>query len=62
MKDFNKEKRYERAKERVEELKKFYNNLFSYVIIIGFLAGLNYYQNEWRYAWFLWLHSVGELV
>ncbi|PKV50370.1 2TM domain-containing protein [Aquimarina sp. MAR_2010_214] len=54
MKDFNKEKRYERAKERVEELKKFYNNLFSYVIIIGFLAGLNYYQNEWHYAWFLW--------
>ncbi len=54
MKNFEEQKRYERAKERVDELKKFYNNLFSYVIIIGFLAGLNYYQNEWRNPWFLW--------
>jgi len=54
MKNLEEQKRYERAKERVEELKKFYNNLFSYIIVIGFLAGLNYYQNEWRYAWFLW--------
>ncbi|MHA7057733.1 2TM domain-containing protein [Aquimarina sp. M1] len=54
MKDFEEQKRYERAKERVDELKKFYNNLFSYVIIIGFLAGLNYYVNQWSYAWFLW--------
>ncbi|MDH7447086.1 2TM domain-containing protein [Aquimarina sp. 2201CG14-23] len=54
MKDFEEQKRYERAKERVDELKKFYNNLFSYIVIIGFLAGLNYYLNEWRNAWFLW--------
>ena len=54
MDNYNEQKRYERAKERVFELKKFYNNLISYVIIIAFLAGLNYYQNEWRYPWFLW--------
>ncbi|WP_025740094.1 2TM domain-containing protein [Aquimarina pacifica] len=54
MKTFDEQKRYERAKERVIELKKFYNNLTSYIIVIGFLAGLNYYQNELNYAWFLW--------
>jgi hypothetical protein len=54
MKDYNEQKKYERAKSRVEELKKFYNNLLSYILVIGFLGGLNYYQNEWRYAWFLW--------
>ncbi|MBP2833436.1 2TM domain-containing protein [Aquimarina sp. U1-2] len=54
MKTFEEQKRYERARERVEELKKFYNNVISYVLVIGFLAGLNYYQNEWYYPWFLW--------
>ena len=55
MNDFNEQKRYEYAKNRVEDLKKFYNNLISYIVIISFLAGINYYQNEWRYAWFLWV-------
>ncbi|WP_109852179.1 2TM domain-containing protein [Aquimarina sp. AU58] len=55
MKDFEKVKRYERAKERVEGLKKFYTKLSVYIIVISFLAGLNYYENEWRHAWFLWV-------
>ncbi|WP_459212669.1 2TM domain-containing protein [Aquimarina rhabdastrellae] len=50
----NDHKAYERAKERVDELKKFYNNLFSYLVFICFLAGLNYYVNELRNPWFLW--------
>lgn len=54
MKDFNEQKRYERAKKRVKELKKFYKNLTSYIVIISLLAGLNYYQNEWRNIWFKW--------
>ncbi|MBQ0732683.1 2TM domain-containing protein [Aquimarina celericrescens] len=54
MKNFEEQKKYERARERVTELKKFYNNLISYVLVIGFLAGINYYQNEWHYPWFLW--------
>ncbi|WP_062058745.1 2TM domain-containing protein [Aquimarina longa] len=54
MDNFSEQKRYERAKARVEEIKKFYNNLISYILVIGFLAGLNYYQNQWYYAWFLW--------
>ncbi len=48
------ENKYQRAKERVEELKKFYGNLTSYAIVITGLAILNYWTNEWRYMWFLW--------
>ncbi len=54
MKDFSKENKYFKAKERVEELKKFYGNLTSYVIVISLLAVLNYWTNSWRYMWFLW--------
>jgi hypothetical protein len=54
MEDYRRENKYLRAKERVEELKKFYGNLTSYFIVITFLAVLNYWTNEWRYMWFLW--------
>ena len=54
MEDRNKESKYLRAKERVEELKKFYRNLTSYAIVISGLAALNYYVNGWSYMWFLW--------
>lgn len=54
MEDFSKENKYIRAKERVEELKKFYGNLTSYVIVISGLAALNYWIDGWRYMWFLW--------
>ncbi len=54
MEDFSKENKYLRAKERVERLKKFYGNVTSYILVISFLAAINYYDNEWRYAWFLW--------
>jgi hypothetical protein len=50
----NRESKYLRAKERVEELKKFYGNLTSYIFVIGVLAIINYFTNEWRYMWFLW--------
>ncbi len=43
-----------RAKSRVEELKKFYSGLISYALVIGMLAAINYYIDEWRYPWFLW--------
>jgi len=50
----SKENRYLKAKEKVQEIKNFYTSLIMYVLVIGFLAGLNYYTNEMRYAWFLW--------
>ena len=55
MEDLNKETKYLRAKERVDNLKKFYGNLMSYIIVIAFLAILNYWTDEWRYMWFLWV-------
>lgn len=53
--DFNKDhNRYVRAKERVEELKKFYSSLLWYVIVISMLAFINWYTNDFAYMWFLW--------
>jgi len=49
-----KENKYIRAKERVDELKKFYSHLTSYVLVITGLGALNYWVDGWRYMWFLW--------
>lgn len=54
MENFNEENKYIRAKEKVEEIKKFYSNLISYVVVIAFLAGINYYTDGWNNPWFLW--------
>ncbi len=54
MEDYNRESKYLRAKERVEVLKKFYGNVFSYIVFISVLAAINYWVNEWSYMWFLW--------
>ena len=54
MENLNKEDKYIRARERVEEIKKFYSNLFAYIIVNLFLAGLNYYTDRWAHPWFLW--------
>ncbi len=54
MDNFKKENKYFRAKERVEKMKKFYSNLTSYVLVISFLAIINYWTNDWSYMWFLW--------
>ena len=52
-KNFNVNK-YQRARDRVDELKKFYNNLTIYLIFVVFLAGINYYTTGFGYMWFLW--------
>ena len=44
---------YQKAAKRVEELKGFYSNLISYVIVIPFLAFINYYTSP-DYLWFIW--------
>ncbi|PIB39504.1 2TM domain-containing protein [Maribacter sp. 4G9] len=50
----NQESKYYRAKERVENIRKFYTSFLSYILFIAFLGGLNYWLDEWRYPWFLW--------
>lgn len=47
--------KYRQAKIKVDKIKKFYSELMTYCIIIIFLAILNYYNNEWRNPWFLWV-------
>ena len=54
MEDLNRESKYIRAKQRVDELKKFYGNLTSYIFVVGFLAVVNY-LTYWEYKWFLWV-------
>ena len=54
MKTFETEKSYLKAKQQVADIRKFYNGLISYGIVISMLAGINYYFNEWANAWFLW--------
>ncbi|WP_224484518.1 2TM domain-containing protein [Robertkochia aurantiaca] len=46
------QKRFERAKKRVETLKKFYSNLASYLVIIPFLAWLNYKTSNFPWVIF----------
>lgn len=46
--------KFENAKKRVIKLKKFYRKLFTYILVMIFLAGINYYQNEWKHIWFIW--------
>ncbi len=50
----NKEDKYFRAREKVDNIKKFYTSLLSYTVFIVMLGALNYWIDEWRYPWFLW--------
>ncbi len=53
--DIKDESKYLRAKERTEELKKFYTKIVSSIGVVIIVAGINYYTNEWAYPWFLWV-------
>ena len=46
------DKRYQKAKERVEAIKSFYGNLISYCIVIPGLAYLNYVTTNWPWVVF----------
>jgi uncharacterized membrane protein YdbT with pleckstrin-like domain len=48
---------YERAKKRVDQLKGFYTNLFSYIIVITFLAVINYLTAPGVW-WFLFVALI----
>ncbi|WP_282111877.1 2TM domain-containing protein [Maribacter stanieri] len=47
--------KYIRAKERVEEIREFYGKVASAIVTVLIVAAINYYLNEWRNAWFLWI-------
>lgn len=50
----NEEERYEMARKRVEELKSFYRNLFSYAVINFFLIIINLVTSP-KHLWFYWV-------
>ncbi|GLB51685.1 histidine kinase [Neptunitalea chrysea] len=52
-----KEEAYFKAKKRVEEIKGFYWNLFSYIVVIPFLIFVNY-MTYWEFKWF-WFPMFG---
>jgi predicted membrane channel-forming protein YqfA (hemolysin III family) len=45
--------KYSRAKDRVGEIRAFYNHLIIYIIINTAIASFNYYVDQWAIAWFL---------
>ncbi|MEZ2415621.1 2TM domain-containing protein [Muriicola sp. E247] len=51
-KAFIEDKRYEKAKERVQEIKGFFGNLLAYCIVIPFLAWLNYRTTDFPWVLF----------
>ena len=48
------DKRYEKAKKRVEELKGFYTHLAVYIVLITFFAVVNFLTNP-SFWWFLFI-------
>jgi len=59
------EDKYFKAQERLAKLKKFYVSLVSNLFVIALTAAINYYTNEWRYPWFLWVVlgvSIGSIT
>jgi len=51
----NEHRKYRRALERVGHEKSFYQSIFSYVLVVGALARLNYWLDQFRNPWVLWV-------
>jgi len=51
--DYTEEQKYSRAKKKVDNLKGFYWNLFSYCLVIPFLIFINLMTSA-SYLWFWW--------
>lgn len=49
------DEKYLRAKDRINQMRKFYASLIRALVLFAFLGGLNYFQNEWEQPWFLWV-------
>lgn len=49
------EEKYIRAAEKVRATRKYYGKLITFAIACAFFIGLNYYIDELRNPWFLWV-------
>jgi hypothetical protein len=50
---YKEEDRYYKARKKVEEIKGFYGNLISYIVVNCFLIGINLVTSP-KYLWFFW--------
>jgi hypothetical protein len=50
---YKEEDRYYNARKRVEEIKGFYGNLISYIVVNCFLIGINLVTSP-KHLWFFW--------
>ena len=55
--NYNEQDAYYKAKKRVEEIKGFYSNLLSYIVVMPFLIFINY-RTSWEFQWF-WFPMLG---
>ncbi len=46
---------YERARKKVKKIQKFYRSLVGAIFTITIVGAVNFYVNEWKYPWFLWV-------
>lgn len=49
------QEKYQRAVDRVQKTRKFYGKIVNTVIVCIILAAINYYLNELRHPWVLWV-------
>ncbi|MEZ4853650.1 2TM domain-containing protein [Flavobacterium sp.] len=49
---YNEELAYTKAKNRVKEIREFYNNLITYIVVIPFLILVNYKTSNFQWFWF----------
>jgi uncharacterized protein (DUF983 family) len=61
MGDHNDQERYERAKQRVQRLKGFYNNLIVFAIVMAILLIFNVWH-EPQNMWSLWIGLIWGIV
>lgn len=54
--DFEKDKKYLRARKRVDDLKKFYRHLLAYCLFVPFQIFINY-KTYWEFKWF-WFSAI----
>ncbi len=47
--------KYSKVKERVNSIRKFYQQMLRGVFAIAIVASINYYLNAWQEPWFLWV-------
>lgn len=55
--DFETDKKYLKARKRVEDLKEFYQHLLAYCLFIPFIIFINY-KTYWEFKWF-WFSVFG---